>query len=112
MLPKLLEWIRFHFPKYDRNAATMLTGDLEGLDSNALYWETVFGSLLQGRIDVVRALLRLHANGNSVTFRLVDETLKTMPVYNVRSKIKNKNIELNHHNYRFMQVCLLMNSIY
>lgn len=84
-MPKLLEWIRFHFPKYDRNAATMLTDDLKELDSNNLYWETVFGSLLQGRIDVVRALLRLHSNGNSDTFRLVDESLKTMPVYSVRN---------------------------
>lgn len=89
VLPKLLEWIRFHFPKFDRNAATMLTGELEELSSNALYWETVYGSLLQGRIDVVRALLRLHSNANSDIFRLVDETLKTMPIYSVRLKSVN-----------------------
>lgn len=89
VLPKLLEWVRFHFPKFDRNAATMLTSELEGLSSNALYWETVYGSLLQGRIDVVRALLRLHSNANNDTFRLVDETLKTMPVYSVRLKSPN-----------------------
>lgn len=67
----------------------MLTGDLEGLNSNPLYWETVFGSLLQGRIDVVRALLRLHSNGNNDTFRLADEALKTMPIFSV---IKNNTI--------------------
>lgn len=63
----------------------MLTGELNGLNSNPLYWETVFGSLLQGRIDVVRALLRFHSNGSNDTFRLVDKTLKSMPVYNVRN---------------------------
>lgn len=62
----------------------MLVGELERLDSHPDYWETVFGSLLQGRIEVVRALLRLHSNGNSNTFRLVDEALNTMPVYSVR----------------------------
>lgn len=85
VLPQLLEWVRFHFPKYDRNAATMLAGELEGLNAHPMYWETVFGSLLQGRIEVVRALLRLHSNGSHNTFRLVDETLKTMPVYSVRN---------------------------
>lgn len=78
-----MEWVRFHFPKYERNAVSMLANDLVGLESHDEYWETVIGSLLKGRIDVARAMLRLHSASDSSPFRIVDQTLKTMPVYNV-----------------------------
>ncbi|KAF5289717.1 hypothetical protein FQA39_LY03634 [Lamprigera yunnana] len=87
VLSHLLEWIRFHFPKYERNAATLLTGDLVGLESQPEYWQTVIGSLMQGRIEVVRALLRLHSASNSKPFQLADQILKLMPIYNVYSGI-------------------------
>lgn len=83
VLPHLLDWVRFHFPKYERNAATMLAGDLGGLESHPDYWETVIGSLLQGRVKVVRALLRLHSDSDTQAFKVVDQCLRAMPVYNV-----------------------------
>lgn len=83
VLPHLLEWIRFHFPKYERKAATLLAGDLVGIETHPDYWQTVIGSLMQGRIEVVRALLRLHSAGDSKPFKLVDQALKAMPTYNV-----------------------------
>lgn len=83
VLPQVLEWIRFHFPKHERNAAIMLAGDLNGLDANPEFWKTVFGSLLQGRVKVARALLKLHSAAESHVFKLIDQVLKSMPSYNV-----------------------------
>lgn len=86
-MPHLLEWVRFHFPKYERKAAKLLAGDLVGLESQPDYWETVIGLLMQGRVEVVRALLRLHSSADSKPFKLVDQTLKAMPIYNIYSGI-------------------------
>lgn len=84
VLPHLLDWVRFHFPKYERSAATLLAGDLLRLEMHEDYWETVIGSVIKGRIEVVRALLRLHSSSDTNAFRHADQVLKTMPVYNVR----------------------------
>lgn len=86
VLPQLLEWIRFHFPKHERNAALMLGGDLHELESNPEFWDTVIGSLLQGRVEVARALLKQHSAAESHHFRLIDQVLKAMPSYNVSIK--------------------------
>ncbi|KAF5288343.1 hypothetical protein FQR65_LT12078 [Abscondita terminalis] len=83
VIPHLLEWIRFHFPKYERKAATLLAGNVIGIEMQADYWPTVIGSLMQGRIDVVRALLKLHSSAESKPFKLVDQALKAMPTYNI-----------------------------
>ncbi|XP_019867827.2 nuclear pore complex protein Nup85 [Aethina tumida] len=85
VLPFLLEWIRFHFPKHERNAANMLAGDLAGLEQNIEFWPTVFGSLLQGRVKVVRALLKQHSASDSHVYRLVDQVLRAMPIYDIFS---------------------------
>lgn len=83
VLPELLNWIRFHFPRHERNAAMMLAGDLNELESNPDYWKTVFGSLLQGRVKVARALLKQHSLAGASSFKLIDQVLKSMPIYNV-----------------------------
>lgn len=83
MLPLLLDWIRFHFPRHEKNATTLLTGELLCLDSHPTYWDTVIGSLLQGRIQVVRAMLKLHQNANTNPFKLMNQVLSAMPSYNV-----------------------------
>lgn len=84
VLPRLLEWISFHFPKYERRAATLLAGELVNLDSHADYWETVTGLFMQGRVEVVRTLLKLHSAAESKPFKLAEQTLKAMPIYNVK----------------------------
>lgn len=91
VLPFLLEWIRFHFPKHERNAANMLAGDLAGLEQNIEFWPTVFGSLLQGRVKVVRALLKQHSASDSHVYRLVDQILRAMPIYDVSKQFTNYN---------------------
>lgn len=87
VLPQLLDWIRFHFPKHERNAALLLSGDLNRLESNPEFWTTVFGSLLQGRVKVARALLKQHSSADSQPFKLIDQVLKSMPVYSVSMQI-------------------------
>lgn len=81
-MPYLLEWIRFHFPKHERKAAILLSGDTIGIESQPEYWDTVLGCLMQGRIEVVRALLHVHSSSDSDHFRLADQILKSMPIYN------------------------------
>lgn len=83
VLPHLLEWIRFHFPKHDRNAAEMFCRDNVGLETSIEYWPTVIGSLLQGQVKLARGLLKQHTDAQSKVFVLVDQILKAMPVYDV-----------------------------
>ncbi|XP_017774587.1 PREDICTED: nuclear pore complex protein Nup85 [Nicrophorus vespilloides] len=84
VIKHLLEWVRFHFPKYERKAAFLLSGESIGsLESRQDYWETVIGCLLQGRVEVVRALLSCHSAANSTHFKLADQILKSMPTYGV-----------------------------
>lgn len=40
---------------------------------------------MQGRIDITRALLRLHTAADSDPFKHVDVSLKAMPMYSVSS---------------------------
>jgi nuclear pore complex protein Nup85 len=98
VLPHLLDWIRFHFPKFERNAASMLSGDLGGLETHPDYWETVIGSLLQGRIKVVRALLKLHSDSETQPFKVVDQCLRAMPVYSMFSgtSVAEFNLQWSH----------------
>lgn len=83
ILNNLMDWVRFHFPKYERAAARIFTGDLQSAETHPDYWNTVIGCLLQGRIDITRALLKLHNASDSAPFKLVNSTLKSMPVYDV-----------------------------
>lgn len=88
VLPYLLDWVRFHFPKHERNAATLLSGDTNSLELQEDFWPTVFGNLLQGRIKVVRTLLKQHSAADSPIFELVQHVLKTMPTYSVSKQCK------------------------
>lgn len=84
MLPQLLEWIRFHFPSRELVAVKILAKKSIGAElENMNYWEAVMGCALHGKLDVVRALLALHSKADHPAFITADNTLKTMPVYNV-----------------------------
>lgn len=84
VLNPLLEWIRFHFPEHERNATNLLSGSLiSGAEAHPKYWDTVIGVFMQGRIDIVRALLKLHTASDSVPFKIADNVLRIMPLYNV-----------------------------
>lgn len=83
VLPFLLEWVRFHFPCHEQTAAQLLEACERGSEDHPEYWDTVIGMVVQGRIDVARSLLKLHSNVDSNEFKLVDNSLRSMPVYNV-----------------------------
>lgn len=83
VLPFLLEWVRFHFPCHEQAAAQLLEACERGSEEHAEYWDTVIGMIVQGRVDVARALLKLHSSTDTNEFKLVDNSLKNMPVYSV-----------------------------
>lgn len=83
VLQQLLEWVRFHFPRHERAAARLLAGELQGIETQPDYWDTVIGALMQGRVDITRALLKLHIAADSTPYRRVDALLKAMPMYDV-----------------------------
>ncbi|XP_047024324.1 nuclear pore complex protein Nup85 [Helicoverpa zea] len=83
VLPYLLEWVRFHFPCHEQTAAQLLEACERGSEEHKDYWDTVVGMVVQGRVDVARALLKLHSAGESNEFKLVDNSLRSMPVYSV-----------------------------
>lgn len=83
VLPYLLEWVRFHFPCHEQTAAQLLEACEKGSEDHKDYWDTVIGMIVQGRVDVGRALLKLHSASDTNEFKLVDNSLRCMPVYSV-----------------------------
>lgn len=86
VLPSLLEWVRFHFPCREQVATKLLENCERGSECDPEYWDTVTSMIVQGRVDVARALLKLHSCADTNEFKLVDNALRTMPVYNVSIK--------------------------
>ncbi|XP_060803024.1 nuclear pore complex protein Nup85 isoform X2 [Amyelois transitella] len=83
VLPFLLEWVRFHFPCHEQIAAQLLEACERGSEDHPQYWDTVVGMVVQGRVDVARALLKLHSATDTNEFKLLDNSLRTMPIYSV-----------------------------
>uniref|UniRef100_A0A1B0DDQ1 Nuclear pore complex protein Nup85 n=2 Tax=Phlebotomus papatasi TaxID=29031 RepID=A0A1B0DDQ1_PHLPP len=78
---KLMEWIRFHIPQSERLATELLINGREA-DSHEDYWTVVRDLILQGQVEVARALLKLHSSSESLTFQITEQILKAMPVFN------------------------------
>ncbi|GAB0090027.1 Nuclear pore complex protein Nup85 [Sergentomyia squamirostris] len=78
---KLLEWIRFHIPSAERMAAELLIHGREA-DLHEDYWDVVKNLILQGQVEVARALLKLHSSSEHLTFQITEQILKAMPVFN------------------------------
>lgn len=51
------------------------------VDVKGGYWSTVKGLVLQGQIDIARALLKLHSSSETMTFQLAEKDLQAMPVF-------------------------------
>lgn len=45
------------------------------------FWSIVKGLVLQGQIDIARALLKLHSSSETMTFNLAEKDLQSMPVF-------------------------------
>ncbi|XP_071443844.1 nuclear pore complex protein Nup85 [Hetaerina americana] len=104
ILPQLLEWIRFHFPKCDQQT-NRVVASIEGTSSSNLvgsggaeshpeYWQALNGLVLQGRVGEARGLLRLHSSSRQDPFRALDEALRTMPVYAVYGGLSVNEFEM------------------
>uniref|UniRef100_A0A1B0EYK0 Nuclear pore complex protein Nup85 n=1 Tax=Lutzomyia longipalpis TaxID=7200 RepID=A0A1B0EYK0_LUTLO len=78
---KLLEWIRFHIPQSECLATELLIKGREA-DAHEEYWNVVRNLILQGQVDVARALLKLHSSSESLTFQIADQVLRAMPIFN------------------------------
>lgn len=53
------------------------------VDVRGGYWTTVKGLVLQGQIDIARALLKLHSSSETMTLQLAEKDLQSMPVFSV-----------------------------
>ncbi|KAL9915780.1 nuclear pore complex protein Nup75 isoform 1-T2 [Glossina fuscipes fuscipes] len=82
VVPQLLEWVRFHFPSYERMATDLLLLGPDGSKSDE-YWPCLKGLIMQGQVDVARALLQLHPQAGSAAYEIAEQILKTMPTYNI-----------------------------
>ncbi|XP_037293856.1 nuclear pore complex protein Nup85 [Manduca sexta] len=81
VLPYLLEWVRFHFPCHEQTASHLLEACERGSEDHQDYWITVIGMVVQGRVDVARALMKLHSAAETNEFKLVDNSLRRHIVY-------------------------------
>lgn len=81
IMPQLLEWVRIHFPNHEQAASQLLEECEIGAEENLEYWNTVIGMIMQGRIEIARALLRLHTNSNTNQFMIAENVLRSMPSY-------------------------------
>lgn len=82
---QLLEWVRFHFPATERMATDLLLMGRNASDSDE-YWPAIKGLIMQGQVEVARALLNLHPETESPAYRLTDQILKSVPTFNVRER--------------------------
>lgn len=83
VVPQLLNWVRFHFPAYEREAAELLFIDSDDIDGVHVL-SVIKGLITQGQVEVARTLLRLHpAASNNASFQIAEEVLRSMPTYNV-----------------------------
>ncbi|XP_015176439.1 PREDICTED: nuclear pore complex protein Nup85 [Polistes dominula] len=84
ILPRLLEWIQFHFPSKELKAIKILSQKCIAADLEYIYyWEVIIGCALHGKIDLVCALLSVHSKADHPSFVIAENLIKSMPIYNV-----------------------------
>lgn len=94
ILNNLLDWIKIHYEKAESQASMIMDNKMayftdERVEEKFLfYWDTVFGLVLQGNTDMVRALLFNHSQSDTEPFIQAIKILKSMPTYSVSFKLK------------------------
>jgi len=89
ILNNLLDWIKIHYEKAERQALTILEDktiyftDEHVEEKFSFYWDTVIGLVLQGNVDTVRILLSNHSQSDTEPFVHAIKIFKSMPTYNV-----------------------------
>ncbi|VVC35732.1 Nucleoporin Nup85-like [Cinara cedri] len=89
ILNNLLDWIKIHYEKAE-NQASMIIDDKTAYftdecveDKFPFYWDTIFGLVLQGNTDLVRALLFNHSQSKTEPFIQAMKIFKSMPTYSI-----------------------------
>ncbi|XP_063880842.1 nuclear pore complex protein Nup85-like isoform X1 [Scylla paramamosain] len=81
LLNQLVKWIQLHFPQHERKKGVVLESDRPHLHPD--YWNTVYGSVLQGKLDDARLILSNHPSADTDPFLSIDELLRKMPFFQV-----------------------------
>ncbi|XP_071540417.1 nuclear pore complex protein Nup85 isoform X2 [Panulirus ornatus] len=81
VMGQLVVWIRSHFTQCMDKKCEALESDHP--HQHPAYWEAVYGSVLQGRMEDVRQMLANHPGSDTDPFLSMDELLRKMPVYQV-----------------------------
>lgn len=79
LLNHLVKWIQMHFPQHERKKQVVLESDRPHLHPD--YWQAVYGSVLQGRLDDARLMLSNHPSADTDPFLSIDELLRKMPTF-------------------------------
>lgn len=92
ILNNLLDWIKIHYKKAESQASVIIDNKTAYFtdecveDKFPFYWDTVFGLVIQGNTDMVRALLFNHSQNDTEPFIQAIKILKSMPNYSVSFK--------------------------
>lgn len=81
LLNQLVKWIQLHFPQHEKKKRVVLQCDRPHLHTD--YWNTIYGSVLQGRLDDARLMLSNHPSADTDPFLSIDELLRKMPFFQV-----------------------------
>lgn len=81
IMGQLVSWIRLHFTQCTEKRREAMDSDHP--HQHPVYWEAVYGLVLQGRMDEARQMLSHHPNAGTDPFLSIDELLRKMPVYQV-----------------------------
>jgi len=84
-LKQLLSWIKIHFTDADKLGQAVMA--CEDPYTHPDYWSTIYGFVLQGRLDEVCDLLTHHPQRDHGTFDVfanIEELLRKMPLFQVK----------------------------
>lgn len=85
IVPHLIDWVRFHFPAAEQRATELLFGNIDDESDTDGHEHLTIVKLLvvQGHLDVARAILQLYGRNNfNACYQMTEEVLKSIPVYN------------------------------
>lgn len=81
VLPRLLEWIRTHFPAPMDMTGSIMISSNPALHEN--YWNSLYGLVFQLQLDAAVKLLRVHPDIHTDPFQSICELLRKMPIVGV-----------------------------
>lgn len=91
VISQLVEWLNIHYPETDEQAIDMLNSTrlnqdiaVNGIESHyPEFWHVIINLVLQGNLELVRALLKLHSASDTEMFKEADRALRKRPAFSV-----------------------------